>query len=650
MLPLSFFVIGLIAYANSFGGSFIFDDETSISENPHIRHLWPLVKTMAAPPKSTVAGRPVASLSLAINYAISGYSVWSYHVFNLIIHIFAGLTFYGIIKQTLLSERLKNRFAENATAIAWVSAVVWLVHPVQTESVTYVVQRTESLMGLFYLLTLYSAIQAMQSGGNSLWPVISVVCCGLGMGSKEVMVTAPILVLLYDRAFFAGSFAAALRRRWELYTGLAATWVILAALLWSCPRQEQIEGFSITKSLNYTMNQGVVIMHYLRLAVWPSGLCFDYSWPITKNWRILAPPIIVILAMLAITTRGLIRNRLWSYPLVWFFGVLAVTSSFVPVKDLAFEHRMYLPLAGPVVLVVSAGYIFLESLSAKKTGVIVAAVIIVVLSIVTLHRNNDYRSALSIWQSVLKISPDNARAHDNLGNAFQLQGRLDEAVAHYNKALQADANSAAIHNNLGSVLLQQEDLDKAVSYFGEALRLNPNYADAHNNMGIALSLKGKYDEAVSHYRRALQLRPHFSDAHNNLGIALQSLGRFDEALYHFRQTLQLKPDYLASLNGVAWILATGPDPDARDIKEAVVLAERAAKLTGYRHITVLDTLAAAYASAGRFNEAVDTAKKASELAMQAGQKNVADEINKKLVLYENRKAYRRPAEPAVPKP
>jgi tetratricopeptide (TPR) repeat protein len=526
-------------------------------------------------------------LSLAINYAISGYSVRSYHVFNLIIHIFAGLTLYGIIRRTLLGERLKNRFAENATAIAWVSAVIWLVHPVQTESVTYVVQRTESLMGLFYLLTLYAAIRAMQSSGNPLWPVVSVVCCSLGMGTKEVMVTAPTLVLLYDRAFFAGSFAAALRHRWRLYIALAATWIILAALLWSCPRQEQIEGFSIAKSLNYAMNQGVVIVHYLRLVVWPKGLCLDYFWPMVKNWGKLAAPELAVLWMAAVTVWGLIRNRLWPYPLAWFFGTLAVTSSFVPVKDLAFEHRMYLPLAGLVTLLVMSGYTAAEHLAkqfriyrAHYIALMLAAGIIIALTCVTVNRNKDYRSVLSIWESVLKVSPDNARAHDNLGNVLQLQGRLDEAVAHYNKALQADANSAAIHNNLGNVLLQQEKLDKAISHFSEALRLNPNYADAHNNMGIALSFKGKSDEAISHYRRALQLRPSFSDAHNNLGIALQSLGRFDEALYHFRQTLQLKPDYLASLNGVAWILATGPDSDARDIKEAVALAERAAKLTG----------------------------------------------------------------------
>jgi len=611
-LPLSFFIIGLIAYANSFSGPFIFDDEAGILENPRIRHLWPLTDVVSAPPKTTVAGRPIASLSLAVNYAISGYSVWSYHVLNLIIHIFAGLTLYGIIRRILLSERLKNRFAENAAAVAWVSAVIWLVHPVQTESVTYVIQRTESLMGLFYLLTLYVAIRAMQSQRPFGWSVLSVICCALGMGSKEVMVTAPVLVLLYDRAFFAGSFAAALQRRRWLYASLAATWVILAALLWSCPRQEQIEGFSIAGSLNYAMNQGVVIVHYLRLVVWPKGLCLDYFWPVAKNWGKLAAPELAVLWMAAVTVWGLIRNRLWSYPLVWFFGTLAVTSSFVPVKDLVFEHRIYLPLAGLVTLLVMSGYTAAEY-SAKQFRIYrayyiaftLAAGIIIALTCVTVNRNKDYNSVLSIWQSVLKVSPDNARAYNGIGVALQSQGRLDEAVSYYQRSIQ----------------------------------LSPDYADVHNNIGAVLQLQGKSDQAVSYFRKAVSLNPDFAEAYSNLGSVLTSQGRFDEAISCYLQSLQIKPDQVMPLTMVAKLLSVHPDPKSRNADQAIIFAGLAAELTKYQDASVLGVLAAAYAADNQFGRAVETAQKALDLASAAGQDELFNRINAQLKLYKQGKQF-----------
>jgi tetratricopeptide (TPR) repeat protein len=324
----------------------------------------------------------------------------------------------------------------------------------------------------------------MQSDRPLLWPAVSVICCGLGMGTKEAMVTAPVLVLLYDRAFFAGSFIEALRRRWGMYGGLAATWVILAALLWSGPRQEQSSGFTIGGSLSYATNQGIVILRYLRLSVWPRGQCLDYSWPIVKDWGKLALPVLAVLCILAVTVWGLVRNKSWSYPAAWFFGTLAVTSSFVPVKDLIFEHRMYLPLAGLTILAVAGGYVLFERRSARKLGVILAAAVIVVLGLVTFRRNDDYRSAASIWQTVCDAAPDNSRAYNNLGMAYGRSGQYDKSIAASLKAIRLEPGFAKAYYNLGLTWAAMEHYQEAIEAFREACRLKPDYAEAYNNLGV----------------------------------------------------------------------------------------------------------------------------------------------------------------------
>ena len=547
----------------------------------------------------------MASLSLAINYAISGYSVWSYHLFNLIIHILAGLTLYGIIRRTLLSKQLKDRFGSHAVIISWTVSAIWLVHPIQTESITYIIQRTESLMGLFYLLTLYSAIGAMESSGKSLWPVVSVVCCGLGMGTKEVMVTAPILVLLYDRAFFVGSFASALRHRRGLYAGLAASWIILIAVMSTGPRSSSA-GFGLDKITpwQYAGTQFGVIVHYLRLSFWPSGLCLDYSWPVTEKWPQIIPPMLFIVFLLAVTFWGLFRNYPWSYPAAWLFFILFPTSSFVPITDLAFEHRMYLPLAGLVTLLVMSGYMAAEY-SAKQFRIywayyiafMPAVGIIIALTCVTVNRNKDYHSALSIWENVLKVSPDNARAHNNMGIALRLQGRLDEAMSHYRRSIQLAPDYADVHNNIGALLQFQGRLDEAVDYYNKALHIDPNYSKACNNLGIIMAMQGRFDEAVSYFRKAISLNRDYAEAYSNLGNALTSQGKFGEAINYYQQSLQIKPN----------------------------------------QVIPLTRLAAAYAADGQFEQAEETAQKALELASALKQDELINRIREQLELYRQKK-------------
>jgi tetratricopeptide (TPR) repeat protein len=416
-------------------------------------------------------------------------------------------------------------------------------------------------MGMFYLLTLYAAIRAMQSKRLAGWSIVSMICCGIGMASKEVMVTAPVLVLFYDRVFIARSFVSALRRRWGLYSGLGVTWIILIVLMWSGPRSETT-GFGMENIgvWTYLASQFGVIVHYLGLCIWPAGLCLDYGWPVAKTLGDIVPPMVVILCILSVVVWGLICNRIWSYPFIWFFGILAPTSSFVPIADLAFEHRLYLPLAGPIVLTVIAGYLLLVSAAghvslSKKTferwvGGILVIVIIVVLMAVTVRRNDEYRSVESIWRTVLARAPQTPRAYNVLGGVLSERGELDEAISYYRKALQIRPNYAAAYNNLGVVFESQGKINDAANCFRQALQLDSDYADAHNSLGNILASEGRFAQAVNHYRKVLQIRPYYAEAHYNLARVLQSQGLHDEAISSYRRALSFNPDYAEAHNNL----------------------------------------------------------------------------------------------------
>ncbi|MGB2985536.1 MAG: glycosyltransferase family 39 protein, partial [Phycisphaerae bacterium] len=227
LLPLLVILAGLAAYANSFSSAFVLDDVKHIDDNPRILKVFPLSKTLGG-------RRPVVDLSLAVNYRFGqqedrGPDPWGFHAFNLTVHLLAGLALFGVVRRTLLREPFRNSVARAAPWIALIVALIWVVHPLQTQSVTYIIQRGESLMGFFYLLTLYCVIRGADSPRGTWWYVAAVVCCTFGMGSKGVMVTAPLMVLLYDCIFISRSLVETLRRRWGLYVGLAATLIVLFA-------------------------------------------------------------------------------------------------------------------------------------------------------------------------------------------------------------------------------------------------------------------------------------------------------------------------------------------------------------------------------------------------------------------------------------
>jgi len=528
-----------LAYANSFSSPFVFDDLKSITDNATIRQLWPLSDVLSPPNHVTgVVGRPIINLSLAINYALGGLNVQGYHIFNTLIHALAGLTLLGVVRRTLLRPALRAEFGTMALPIAAVTALLWVLHPLQTESVTCVVQRTESLMGLFFLLTFYTFLRSVDSPKPGPWQLLTVVICLLGMATKEVMAAAPLLVLLYDRTFASGSFAAAWRARWKMYLGLAGTWLFLGWLMTRWSQRGGVVGFGLgVSSWDYALTQCRAIILYLRLSVWPSPLVVDYGTGVVHRMGDVWLQGVVLVALVAGTFWALWRRPVLGFLAFSFFAILAPSSSIVPlISQTIAEHRMYLPLAVLVVLAVAGGYRWLGGRS-----LVAWVVVAVIAGWGTAERNRDYRDPLTLWGGTVAEQPDNPRARMNFGTALSALGKLEEAREQFASAVALSPNYAEAHYSLAGVLLQLNRPAETQMEAEQAVRLKPDFAEAHYVLGTALLQQRQLEPALAQYEAALRLKPNFPDAEHTLAGTLAMAGRTAEAMGHYEAALRLQP-------------------------------------------------------------------------------------------------------------
>ncbi len=422
-------------------------------------------------------------------------------------------------------------------------------------------------MALFCLLTLYCFIRAAESPNRAAWQVAAVAACALGMGSKEVMVSAPLIVLLYDRTFVAGSFREALRRHWGLYLGLAATELILArTLIEAFDPRAQSAGFSLPgiTSLQYAQSEFGVILHYLRLAAWPAGLCLDYDWPVAKSAAEIAPGAIVVGFLLAATVWSLVRRPAtqtagkpaWGFAGAAFFLVLAPTSSVMPIKDLAFEHRMYLPLAALTAAAVIAAHQVGRALirrlaetedARRRLGGRIAVMVVfsaaAALGALTYLRNADYASAISIWKDTADKRPRNVRALNQLADAYSRAGDYDQAVEISDKAIQVNPQWPGSYNTRGNVRARAGQTAEALADYARAIELQPDYAEAYDNRAGACVNAGRYEQAIEDCDRAIALKPGLAEAYYNRGNARARMKQVEEAIRDFDRAISLNPDY-----------------------------------------------------------------------------------------------------------
>ncbi|HUL55178.1 MAG TPA: tetratricopeptide repeat protein [Opitutaceae bacterium] len=569
------------AYANSWSGPFVYDDKDSIVDNLTLRRLWPLSEALAPPGGDlTVSGRPALNLSLALNFAAGGLDVRGYHAVNILIHALACLTLFGLARRTLALPSLRARFGRAAVPVAFTVAALWALHPLQSEGVTYIVQRAESLMGLFYLLTLYGFVRSLDAPAPGRWRILSVAACLAGMATKENMVSAPVLVLLFDRAFVAGGFAEAWRRRRGFHAALASTWILLGWLLVSTGgNRGGSAGFGLGVSWwTYALTQFPALVHYLRLSCWPTPLIFAYDtyWigHLADVWLQAG----LVLALVAGTLSAWWRRPAVGFLGAWFFAVLAPTSLIPGTTQQIVEHRMYLPLAPVVVLIVTAVH-----LASGRRGLAALLALAAGLGFLTHQRNACYRSEIALWSDTVAKQPANASAHSGLGAALADAGRIADAIREDETTLRLNPTHLTTRNNLGAALIAVGRIDEAIQQLEESLRQDPDSAQAHLNLGAALALLKRTPEAMAHYEAALRRDPNSAQAHANLGDALSRSGRNAEAIAHLREALRLKPGYVAVHYSLATALARAGRLEEAQTQFAAGLRHTPADAEAYAH-------------------------------------------------------------------
>ncbi|MFT5526177.1 MAG: hypothetical protein ACI9G1_003336 [Pirellulaceae bacterium] len=609
--------LGYWAYRNAFDTPFIFDDMKVISQRAS-SYSWENLEAILAKTR-----RPLLHLSIAANYNYSGLSTVSYHVFNFAIHMIAGLTLFGLTRRTLRLRGIPSSYRKAADGLGFAVAAIWMLHPIQTESVTYIIQRCESMMGMFFLLCMYCALRGSRAKLDNIkprvWYIFAVICFYLGLMSKEVMVTALIVLPLYDRFFLSTSWKQVLKKRWALYLGFTPI------LLWfavgmtrtfdSHPLNAAGLGVQSVTPLEYFQSQAVVICHYLSLSFWPAQMCLDYLWEIeTDPLRIYGCGAIIVGLFIASCIALRYRPRLGVLG-ISFFMILAPTSSFIPIVDLAFEHRMYLPLVPLVALVVIFAYeltrlLFQRERDQRLIRGGLLFLVLVSLTVRTTIRNRDYQFPKQMWQNVVDQAPHNFSAHNNL-------------ALHY-----ADPNSLDFN------------IDSALKHYRRSIELRPKYPRTHNNIGNLFARQQQFAQAATHYRKALEHDADYTDARVHLGIVLFEQGQTTEAISELREALRLDPKSLTATTRLAWILATAPEDLLRDGHEALQLAKGVYEVVGDRHFQTLEVLAAAYAESGRFRDAVHFAEQAQEIARLQRAASSYKRMKEVVKQYTNKRPYR----------
>ena len=527
-----------VAFGSSLYGPFVFDDIAAIVENPTIRHVADLRRVLAPPSDNgiTVGGRPLLNFTFALNYAFGGLSVVGYHVVNVLIHLAATLALYGIVRRTLAMAGCSADLRRAAGGIAFVSALVWAAHPLQTESVTYVVQRAESLMGLLFLTTLYAFVRYTETKRGT-WFGLCVLSCAAGMAAKEVMVAAPLVVLLFDRIFISSKWRDLWRRHGRVHAILFSTWLLLGLVVAMAGNRGGTIGPAAGIAWwEYALCQARGIWRYLRLSAWPDPLILDYGSDFVGLGTAL-PFLILDLLLIAVIARGLQAGRHAAFLGAVFLCILAPSSSVVGgSRQMLAEHRMYLPLAAVV-----AGAAVLAFRVLGRRALVVGMMLGGALLMTTVARNRVYQTEFRLWSDTVAKRPLNASGHVNLGLALQCMNRSEEAMAEYRLAAQLDPNSSDAHNDIGALLFAAGQSTEAIAELTTAVTLRPTFAAAEANLGGILASTGRAAEGIPHLERAVELAPESVDAQNNLAIALLEENRLEEARVHARRALEADP-------------------------------------------------------------------------------------------------------------
>jgi protein O-mannosyl-transferase len=617
-----------LVFGQTFGYEFVnYDDNLYVADNPAVLGglslkgiVWAFTHNV------NFNWTPLTVISHMLDCQLYGTQAGWHHLTSVLLHMASAIVLFLVFK--------------GMTGALWRSAfvaAVFAIHPLHVESVAWIAERRDVLSGLFFMLTLgaYAGyVRRPQSLGRYLMVVLML---ALALLSKPMVVTLPFVLLLLDywplkRFAQPGGRSVPWRLIAEKVPLLALSGAACVATLFA--QQEAIQSLPLSLRIG---NALVSYVAYLGQMIYPAGLAVNYPYPGNglALWKIIA----AFVLLLVISTGAVATWRKQPWFLIgwlWYLGMLVPAIGLIQSGLRAQADRYtYLPQIGLYVLLtwavadLCAGWRHRRVVLGGGSASILLALIFCARTQASYWRNSE-----SLWTHTLVCTSDNVIGHNNLGDALLKKGSVNEAIAHFQKALQIKPDYVEACYNLGNALLQKGEVDEAIAQYQKVLQIKPDDAETCYNLGNALLQKGRVDEAITHYQKALQIKPNYAEAHINLGNVLLQRGHVDEAIAQYQKGLQIKPDSPYVLNNLAWLLATSPDAHIRDGVQAVKYANRACELTHYGMPPLVCTLAAADAEAGRFNDAVETAQRALQLAEAQSNTALADAIRSQMKLYQ----------------
>jgi len=660
--------VTILAYRPAWHGGFLWDDDDYIIKNELLTAPdgWQRIWFSLDSPSQYF---PFTYSTFRIEHALWGLNTTGYHWVNLLLHVGSALLVWAVLARLRVPG-------------AWLAAAIFALHPVQVESVAWITERKNVLMGFFFLLTLLAWIVFVDERTRRPWLFycLALVCYVLALSAKATACTLPAALFLI---LWLQKKPITMRRVIQILPfvvlgigmGLLAVW-------WERYHQGTNRGlFTFLSPIERILVASRAVWFYLSKIFWPSNLTFIYPrWNISpadlRNYIWLLAG---IAACVAIYFLRRYFGRSIEVAAAFFLATLSPVLGFIMLFTFRYtfvaDHYQYLACIGPIALA-SAGIVILSDKFTQYPAVIVSAAFLIVASLgaLTWRQAATYTDIETLWRTTLARNPECWMAHTNLGLVLLQKGKIDDGIAHYRSALQMQPNSWDAEYNLGTALVRKGQVDEAIRHCERAVGMRPTDPDAQVSLGDALLRKGRIDDAIDHYQKAMMARPdHFlsryglcqallekgeldsaiqvcrsalvlwpsdADCHTTLAIALEENGNPAEATQHYQKALELAPRSIPTLTNLAWLLATSPDASLRNGPKAVELAGQADRLVGGTNTLVLRTLAAAYAENGEFANAVRTARSAMQLARMHGEDSLTADLDQQIALYQLGMPYR----------
>lgn len=586
-LPILIVLSVFLAYSNTLHCPFIFDDVIML-EKISTGNIQTVIFEMGS--------RPLSNISLYLNYKLGGANVLGYHLFNIFLQCLNSLILYLLVYKTLTLPRFEETCSHTEKRIlSFAVAAFWGIHPLSTESVTYIVQRGEALCGTFLFLSMLLIL--LGEGSSSKWSrftlfSLSLISCIAGFGAKEAMISAPFIIIIYDRVFLCEGWHNFFRKRGWFY-GLSFLLLSIPAIVSGLAANYVSSAFftdHLISPLDYFMNQTKVIFHYLELSVFPSGQCFDYCWPATTSYLQLLPYLASLIILLALASWLLYKNKYLGFCGLYFFISLAPRSSFAPRPDLAVEHRMYIPLAVLCCLTVFGIFFVIKRFSSiyivesrRKSFLSITGILFLVFAIsgyglATFKRNSVYKTEFSLWKDTVDKAPGNPRALNYLGIEYCRNRNLEAATECFVKALEIHPDFDLAMNNLANVMAMEKRFDMALELYKKSIltssvKKNKTVFQTLSNMSKLYSEKKDWDSAIKISLFILERWPGNQNANYMLGRAFLNKGDPVSASEYFLKVMDPSIDGNSMIGKIAGDISSCPDNAAKSIVLKQLLAK-----------------------------------------------------------------------------